>query len=506
MNSSLFTPGLRWVLVAMTTSLSMVYVDMTVLPVALPTLSQELKFSPLTLQWIINAYTLTLTVLAMGGSKLAHALGLKKAFCSGVTLFAIASALCGMSFTEAEMISARILQGVAAAFMIPSQQAIILTLFPPHVRGKTIGLLIGISSLFLTTGPFIGGFLIEYLSWRYIFWLNLPIALLGLILTLFAVPSFKRKKEPFDWFGFFTLGIGVTSFVLGIMHVQSWGWFSPFTIALLASGAAAVIFLYRSEQQASHPLLDLQVIHKKSFAGGSLCIFCVGLTLMIAVYWTIFFQTVLKYSPLQSGILMLMANAPVFLVAPISGHFVDKFGPRLPVVWGFTLLILALICLTFSIHLDTIWVLIPCLSLFGLGPPLIFTASFTSVMDGIPLEKVGIASGMNLTLRQLSSTIGVALFGTLFYQWHSWAFSHDLSQSPATAKLNPADFEGLLSKNPAALEHFGSLSNSAASLVKANLSASFTSAFYLINLFAILCSFVGIWIACRNLYRARFKS
>ena len=190
-----------WILAAMTTAISMIFVDITVLPVVLPTLQRELLISDLELQWILNSYTLVLAVLVLAGGRIGDMWGLKKSFCFGTVTFALGSALCGLSHSGWWMIFSRTLQGVGGAFLLPATQGIIMFHFPPHQRGKAVGLFVSIGSIFLALGPLIGGALTTWASWRFVFWINLPIAAAGLLLTLYTAgrPFFafsSRVKAP----------------------------------------------------------------------------------------------------------------------------------------------------------------------------------------------------------------------------------------------------------------------------------------------------------------------
>lgn len=491
-----------WILFAMTTSLSMIFIDITVLPVTLPTLSRELNFSLLSFQWIVNIYTLTLTVFAIAGGRLAHLLGLRKAFCIGIMLFAIASALCGLSNLPSEMIIARLFQGLGASLMIPAQQSIILASFPVHQRGKALGLFVSLSSIFLAIGPFVGGTLTQHLSWRYIFWINIPIACLGLVLTLLIVPRFSKVRASFDWKGFFLLGAGVSCLMIAIMQAPLWGWRSLHTLFLLGLGLGLILYLWRSEAKHPHPLFDLTLMRKKSFIGGSIATFCNAFLLTITVYWAIFFQEVLEYTPMESGGLSSFSTVPVLFCAPLAGYLVDRFGPRLPVSIGFSLIIASLILFLSILMQHTLLLLLLALFLFGTNMSLIFTPSYVSLMHDVPPEKRGIASGMNTTLRQFSSSLGLAVLGTVFYQWYYWKFAHNLTKALPDIPLAPYHFEGLLSHNPQALQALHKLPADIANAVKTTMTAALVSAFDLINAIAILVAFIGLCCALRFLKSA----
>jgi len=494
-----------WILFAMTASLSMIFIDMTVLPVALPTLNRELNFSLLSFQWIINIYTLTLTVFALAGGRIAHMLGLKTSFCTGLILFAIASALCGLSNTSSEMIIARIFQGIGASIMVPSHQAIILETFPPHQRGKALGLFVSMSSVFLAIGPLVGGSLTQYFSWRYIFWVNIPVAAIGLILAWAIVPHFKKIPQSFDWFGFITLGTGVTSIMVAIMQTPIWGWKSPLTLFLLALGIAMITYLYRSESKHSHPFLDIPLMRNRSFIAGSLGIFCNAFLLMITVHWAVFFQEILQYTPSQAGSLSSFSTVPVIFMAPVAGYLLDRYGPRLPVALGYSLIIASLIFFLSIVLHHVLWMLLVSLFLFGMTMPFIFTPSYLNIMHDVPSEKRGIASGMNITLRQFSSTLGLAVFSTVFYQWYYRKFTQGLEMTFPEQHLNPYQYEGLLLGNSQALQAVKKLPNNTAALLEKTMTTSIISAFDLINCIAILVAAIGLCFALRYLRNTPFS-
>ncbi len=471
-----------WILAAMTTTISMIFIDITVLPVVLPTLQREMHISDLGLQWIINAYTLVLAVLVLAGGKLGDRWGLKKAFCIGSLAFAIASAMCGLSHAEWWLILSRALQGVGGALLLPATQAIIVSHFPPHQRGKALGLFVSIGSIFLALGPLIGGSLTSYLSWRYVFWINLPIATIGLLLALYAVPHMKGKKEPFDTRGFLILSVGIASFVIALMQAQDWGWSSPFTMSLFFIGIFSLFALFLRKHKPRASILDFELMRKKSFIASSSSIFCNQLIIMVTVFWAIYFQNILGFSPSKAGFYAFMANVPVFFAAPLGGSMVDRFGPRLPVMTGFGLIFFSLSWFSIFLRHENIWLLMPTLFTFGFGVSMIFTPSFVSMMNEVPAEKRGNASGITSTLRQFSSSVGLALFGTLYSSIYFGNLGKFLESHRTTAALSPVQFDGVLSKAPDAVHLLDRLPASDAMYVLASAKTSFLDAFFWINL------------------------
>lgn len=488
-----------WILAAMTASISMIFVDITVLPVVLPTLQRELNISDLGLQWIVNSYTLVLAVLILAGGRLGDIWGLKKTFCFGILTFAFASMLCGLSTSEWGMIFSRALQGIGGAFMMPATQGIIISHVPPHQRGKAMGLFVSIGSIFLALGPLIGGSLTTYLSWHYVFWINLPIAAIGLTMSLLTVPSMPGKKEKFDFRGFLIQSIGLSCIVIALMQVQKWGWNSYATLALLLIGCLMLYFLFHRKDKPHASILDFELMKAKSFSVSSSCIFLNQLGIMVTVFWAIYFQNILEFSPSKAGFYAFIANIPVLFAAPVGGFLVDRFGPRRPVMIGFSLTAFALLWFCSFLWHENVWILMPTLIPFGFGVAMIFTPSFVSMMSEVPTEKRGIASGMNGAYRQFSATLGLAIFGSLYSSIYLTKLGKSLLKNPDTASLNAMQFEGLLSKSPEAMQHLNRLPANDAAYIIQSAKSAFLDAFSFINLLAALIAILGIIIAWRLL-------
>ncbi len=484
-----------WILAAMTTSISMIFVDITVLPVALPTLQRELNISELGLQWTVNAYTLVLAVLVLAGGRIGDMWGLKKSFCFGISLFAFASALCGLSFSPWWLIFSRCLQGIGGAFLIPATQGTIVTHFPPHQRGKAVGLFVSIGSIFLSLGPLIGGSLTTYLSWRYVFWINIPIAAIGLTMTLITVPPMHGKKESFDYRGFFIMSTGICSLVVALMQAQEWGWTSFRTLFLLILGLFFLYYLFKRKHKPHASIIDFNMIRTKTFISSCSCIFSTAFMLMVTVFWAIYFQNIMGYSASAAGFYAFIANAPILIAAPLAGFLVDRYGPRLPVMMGFSLMVFAFAWLLKFYRHESILLLLPTLIPFGIGTPLIFTPSFVSMMNEVPSDKRGIASGINATLRQFSSTVGLAVFGTVFSSTQLTQLTQYLHSNPATYTLSPKLFEGLLAHTPDAVKAASSLPASETAYIIQSSKTAFLDAFFRINLLSGCVAVLGIFIA-----------
>ncbi len=481
-----------WVLVAMTSCISMIFIDISVLPVALPTIQRMLDFSDLGLQWTINAYTLALTVFLLAGGRLGDRYGHRKIFSIGLFTFAFSSALCGLSQVEWWFITSRLLQGMGGAMLIPTSRTIIFSSFPPKERGKALGIYVSIGAVFLGMGPFIGGVLTQYYTWRLVFWINLPIAFIGYLLTTYVVPQFPGKERSFDLLGFTTALLGISSIVVGIMEAKVLGWTSPWIWSMIAFGFILLVLLYKIDRRVEDPYIDFSIFKVRSFIGVNLCIFCTQFLLMTTIFWAIYFQTVLGFTPSAAGLLSMTSNIPIIVSAPLGGYLLDKYGPKLPLTIGFSTIALSLIWFILNIGNSNPLLILSAIIPFGCGVPLVFTPSFTTAMAQISPERRGLASGTSSMIRQFGGTLGLAIIGTILLNVQSSRFTTTLAENAATKNLNPKAFQGLLAKAPEAIEKLQTLPAGVQAYVeKSNLQA-YIDSFWMINILAVIMACLGL--------------
>ncbi|MGE5196000.1 MAG: MFS transporter [Anaerolineae bacterium] len=481
-----------WVLAAMTTCISMIFIDITVLPVTLPTISRELNASQLALQWIINAYLLTLSSLLLAGGRLGDMLGHRKIFCWGLLVFSLSSALCGLSPSEGWLIGSRAFQGAGGALLLPATNAILFSAFPPSQRGKALGLYVSIGSIFLILGPVIGGFFTEYWSWRYVFWINLPIAGAGLFLALLSVPISSKVEESFDFIGFITLASGIGCLVVAFMQVEKWGWESPWTISLLLLGILAIALLVILDRKVEHPIVDFSIFKSRRVIGANFCLFCTQFLLMCTIFWPIYFQNILEFSPATAGMISFISSSPILFVSPIGGYLLDRFGPKPSLISGFILLIFSLVWFIFAAATYRFLMLLPTLIFFGCGTSLIFTASSITALSDIVPHKRGIASALTLTIRQLGGAIGMAAAGSLFIGTEKKSFTA-LTRNLSPSKLFSFErFDGLLSQAPSALEALHELPQETIKIVETSYKEAFMTAFSSVNALSAWMGLLGL--------------
>lgn len=402
----------RWlVLIAMTSCLAMIFLDSTILPVALPTIQQAFGISSVAIRWIVNIYFLCNASLVIAGGRIADLFGHRLVFCLGMILFAIASAFGGVSADVNMLLIARGLQGVGAALMGPASMAILIDVFPIDERGKVIGISVSISSVFLALGPFIGGFLTEMFSWRWIFLVNFPIAILGITLTLIAVPKSIKRIESFDFLGCFLLVLGLSCFTILLMELRLMN--TLILLALFICSLLSFVSLYRRSSRVEHPFIEFSLFRLKAFFSGTIIVLCAQFLLMNTVFWPIFFQTALSYTPLQAGSYTIISTLPVMVISPISGYLSDKMGPRLPASIGFMSVVFACIFLSlFCLFHEERFLLLGVL-IFGMGVAFIMTPTGTATLSYAPNNKRGLASGIYNTIRFTGASIGIGMLGSI---------------------------------------------------------------------------------------------
>jgi EmrB/QacA subfamily drug resistance transporter len=406
----------NWKILFVTTSAtSLIFLDNTIMPVALPTIQKEFALSENALVWIVNSYLLALTALMMIGGRLYDLFGMRRIYYWGLAIFTLGSIAGGISTYNWMLLSGRILQGVGGALIVPTTGAILINVFDKNNRAKALGTNTGISAIFLILGPAIGGFLTEYADWRYIFWINLPVLLFGFIMTGILLPKGQKKAESFHMLGAVPLALTAIGLVVPLMEGQKWGWLSPISVAFFSGAFFCLLLFIWASRRTAYPIVDATVFRKPFFMGSTIAIFLTQFLLMVTVFWAIYFQNVLNYSPVETGFIIMSATLPVAILAPLGGYFTDRYGAKWPMLVGFFLLAAAMVWFAFVAYDRNILRLIPGLLGFGCGIPMILSPAFVTAMSRMPASKLGTASSFTTTLRQLGSTLGVAVMSAIYY-------------------------------------------------------------------------------------------
>jgi EmrB/QacA subfamily drug resistance transporter len=405
-----------WTLGAMCFALFMVMLDNTVTNVALPSIQRDFDASLSALEWTVNAYTLTFAVLLVTGGRLGDIFGRRKVFLIGVGIFAISSALIGLAPTEAALVAARAVQGVGAALMMPATLSIITNAFPPHERGKAIGTWAGVSAIALAVGPVIGGWLTEDVSWRAIFFLNLPVAAVAIVVTLYAAAESRDDtvSRRVDYPGIATLTLGLSALVLALVEGNAWGWGSPEIIGLLVTAVVSIVAFHFIEARSPAPIVDLDFFRSRSFLGANIVAFAVSFAMFAMFFFiALYMQNILGYSPLEAGVRFLPTTLVIIVAGPVAGRLTDQIGPRPLMVSG---LLVVAGSLFWQSRLDastTYGDLLPAFMLMGLGMGLVMSPMSTAAMNAVDRTKAGVASGTLSMSRMVGGTFGVAVLGAL---------------------------------------------------------------------------------------------
>jgi EmrB/QacA subfamily drug resistance transporter len=434
-----------WTLGAMCFALFMVMLDNTVVNVALPSIQKDLGASISGLEWTVNAYTLSFAVLLVTGGRLGDIFGRRKMFLFGVVTFAASSAFIGFSQSEAWLVGGRAVQGLGAAFMMPATLSIISNAFPPHERGKAIGTWAGVSALALAIGPVVGGFLVENVSWQSIFFLNLPVAALAVVVTLFAAHESRDETAPriVDVPGVLTITTGLTALVLALVEGNSWGWGSTRILGLFALAVAALTAFVLVEQRHRAPMVDFTFFRSRSFLGASLVAFIVSFAMLAMFFFlALYMQNVKGYTPLEAGVRFLPSTAIIVFVGPLAGRLSDRVGPRPLMSLG---LVFVSISLFWQGHLavDTSYAfLVGAFVLMGLGMGLVMSPMSTAAMNAVDQSKAGVASGVLNMSRMVGGSFGVAAMGALIATLGSSRIDQLLPQLSGGERAKLADSLG----------------------------------------------------------------
>jgi EmrB/QacA subfamily drug resistance transporter len=403
-----------WTLAAMCFALFMIMLDNTVVNVALPSIQKDLHASYSTLEWTVNAYTLSLAVLLITGGRLGDIFGRRRVFLLGVGLFAASSAFIGFSQTDLWLIAGRAIQGMGAALMMPATLSIITNTFPPQERGKALGTWAGVSALALAIGPVVGGYLVEYVSWQSIFFLNLPVAAGAVAITLFATQESRDETilPKIDYAGVASITIGLGALTLALVEASNWGWGSPANIGLFAVAAAGLAAFAVVERRVRVPMVDFSFFRSRTFLGASLVAFIVSFAMLAMFFFiAIYMQTIEGYSPLQAGVRFLPTTLMIILISPLSGRLTDRVGPRPLMTAG---LVLVAISLFWQSHLSVgsgYGFLAPGFVLMGIGMGLTMSPMSTAAMNAVDRTKAGVAGGILSMSRMVGGTLGVAVMG-----------------------------------------------------------------------------------------------
>jgi EmrB/QacA subfamily drug resistance transporter len=434
-----------WTLGAMCFALFMVMLDNTVVNVSLPSIQRDLHASLSALEWTVNAYTLTFAVLMVTGGRLGDIFGRRTFFLFGVVVFAVSSAAIGFAPNDTALVAFRAIQGIGAAFMMPATLSIITQAFPPHQRGTAIGTWAGVSALALAIGPVVGGFLTQQVSWRAIFFINPPIAVGAVAVTLFAAQNTRDETvdRTVDYAGIAALTVGLTALVLALVEGNAWHWGSARILGLFAVAIVALATFVLIERRVKAPMIDFTFFRSRTSLGANLVGFLVTFAMFAQFFFiTLYMQNILHYGPLETGVRFLPSTLVIIVMGPVAGRLTDRVGPRPLMTLGLVIVSAAILIQSqITVH-SSYLLLLPGFILMGAGMGLVMSPMSTAAMNAVDRTKAGAASGVLSMSRMVGSTFGVAIMGALVTTIGRSKIDSGLPHLPAATRATLANSLG----------------------------------------------------------------
>ncbi|WP_051706354.1 MFS transporter [Nocardioides aequoreus] len=407
-----------WTLAAVCLGVFMLLLDITIVNVALPDIQTELDASISDLQWVIDAYALSLASLLLTAGSLADLYGRKRLFLVGTVLFTLGSIACGAATDITVLTWSRAFQGIGGAAMFATALALLASAFRGKDRGVAFGAFGAVTGVAVAIGPVLGGVLTSGLSWRWIFFVNVPLCLVALVVTAWRVRESHdpRAGRP-DWLGFATFSVALGALVYGLIEAGQLGWGSTRVLWSLGVAAVLLVGFVVSQQRQRSPMLDLSLLRKPTFVGGLVAAFGVSASIFsLLTYLVIYVQNVLGYSAVETGVRFLFLSAASFVAAVAAGRLTEKVPVKWLIAPGFLLLGTGLLLLR-GLTTESAWThLIPGMVVCGLAIGMINPPLASTAVGVVPVERSGMASGVNSTFRQVGIATGIAALGSIFAQ------------------------------------------------------------------------------------------
>ncbi len=426
-----------WILIATILGSSMAFIDSSVVNVALPRLQIELQASASSVQWVVEAYALFLGALILIGGSLGDQFGRKRIFLLGVIVFTIASVFCGISQTIEQLIIARSVQGIGGALLTPGSLAIIRSSFDSAERGKAIGTWSGFSAITSALGPVLGGWLVQNASWRWIFFINIPLAVIVLVVSVLHLPESTsgEGKKHLDFPGAILTAVGLGGVVYGLIQAENVGFANPLVLVCIVGGLVALGLFLFVENRSPNPMMPLTLFRSRTFTGTNL----LTLLLYAALGGALFFLpfnliSVQGYSATAAGASLLPFTLLSFSLSRWSGGLVAKYGSRLPLVIGPTIAALGFVLFALPGLGGSYWLTyFPAVVVMGLGMTITIAPLTTTVMGAVSDQYSGTASGVNNAVARIASLLAIAVLGICV----AYAFSNSLTSNITALHLAP---------------------------------------------------------------------
>jgi len=428
----------QWLLTATILGSSMAFVDSTVVNVAVPALEKSFNASLIDVQWVVESYGILLSALILAGGALGDSLGRRRIFLIGVAVFAIASAACGLSLNIHQLIVARCIQGIGAALLVPGSLAIISASFDADSRGQAIAIWSGFTAITSAFGPVLGGWLIQYASWRWAFLLNLPTAVAVLAISFFSLPESRvSEARQIDWAGAVLATAGLAGVITGFLESARLGWNHPLVLAGLLGGSVLLMTFLVVEVKARSPMVPLTLFESRAFLGANV------LTLLLygalGIFFFLFPMALIQgggYSPTAAGSAMLPIILVMFLLSRWSGELVKRYGGKIPLIFGPTIVSAGFLLFAFVSFGGSYWLTyFPASLVVGFGMAITVAPLTTVVMNSAGQQHAGTASGINNAVARVAGVLAIAVLGTVLIHSFDSRLEQELSKLNLSASV-----------------------------------------------------------------------
>ncbi|MFT5111499.1 MAG: EmrB/QacA subfamily drug resistance transporter [Parasphingorhabdus sp.] len=492
----------RAALVIAVLATGMVYLDQTAVNIALPAIQRGLGTDLSGIQWILSLYLLFLTAPLLLCGVLGDRFGRRRIFCLGMTLFGFSSLFSGLADNLQQMLTTRAFQGIGAAMMISVGLPILIANTALESRGKVIGLWTGWSAAIIAAGPSIGGLLVDLGSWRLVFFINLPLAMLAIFVAFRWLPADDRVDgKSLDFIGMVLLMVGLGCLIYSLIEATTYGITSPRILGSLVSGCLLLGLFYWHQGRIEHPLIAPQLFRYAAFR----MINFVTLLLWIAVSGIFLFlplnlQQIQNYSALEAGLSLAPISLCVLIISRLSGRWADRYGAGRPLLGGLVCMLIGMLMLANLGNVENYWRdLLPLMTLYGIGLALVVSPLTMVAMTSLPDEHAGVASGVNNSASRIAAMLSIALLGSLMLAVFELDFVHGLSELQVDSATRDYFIErtALMSQIKIPVDLDAGLAMNISSLIKAAYLHSFSIAMYLSSLITFICTVI-VYIYFRN--------